>query len=392
MNKNLDYHLIAARAEDAITDSARIDAIMQHITPKPDRFTASLRHSPAFVASVATIGLLVISGSAYAITQLWSQGASTINKSQPGPRATYTIISKDCGPQTIKEQLEKKRNSHLTDQDVQQMIAANCELANIFAWANAQWPNDIDRIDHITPNAVSQNLHYTQVSSPLQLRSLSDTQLSTNGVYDPAGRYNFSIDRDTQFVANSTHASASQFAVGDVVVVVTQKLFSQQNDSDCSIRGCSSKNLNDRTTTKVIVKLAHAPTDYTNAREFIWVGPCSNNDKEYCPSPRDSISLFERDGSTIFVLREASGKIVAYDASSITIQTSSGRQLTLKTDENLIAKFNARTPSGFTVEKGDTLWLNYLSKDPMPANNTIDFINLMSVRLVVESVTDHIKY
>lgn len=402
-----DYKLIAARPTALRADEKFTEAVMNRITKPPKQtWLRTLKHSPAMLLLALAITIAIVSGTAYAVSLLWPKTMTIVTPTpNTGSHKTYSVSFDQCGKGDAafysgSTNYELRKSSKLTDAEVKRAMDAGCELSAIEEWASTTWPENIPQIDNSTPNRETKNISVTAASDPQQLVSIDSHTMVTRlpgGVATGTRQ----LPSDVIYIADGKQTSLAAFKPGDMVTYVTQEIHDQRNDASCSPAACSSVNTREVKTIKAVVRLGYTPQDYQRLHsDFIPLVACQNlATKDVCPSA-DSVWLLYKQGEDIYMganRQEVAGKLVSHDAAKLVIKTSSGRLVTIHTDQDEIAHFNQRSKSiaiqdsrGMTdvssiqVNEDDTLTVSYIGTQSTKAPTDIPSVDVMDIRLLIE--------
>ena len=363
------------------------------VTKKPNKLGISLRPSRLTATMLIIAVIALISSTAYAMHYFWQQAHVTATPAVGiSGRKAFDVTTENCyrDKTALYDKVEVKDSTSLSAEEVSSAISAACEYEAIYTWALKTWPDDFSKSDNQTPNYVS-HIVLTQLSNPEHVVSLDGSSLRTDDTLRSEA-----LGPSVVYIAEGKHASRSAIKQGDRIVVITQRTVEERNDADCTPSSCTrTSGSKQHDEIVAIVRLHSTEQDYRNGSRLIYLIPCDNNPVDQCPHP-DTVTVFFRQGFEKIPsenIQATSGRLLSFDSAHFVLRTSSGRVVTVHTDQNIIGSFaNDEYNQGFTIAVGDMLEVRYGHYQNTYLTTDIPSENLMQVWLITESNQTKTKY
>ncbi len=365
-------------ATDAFTDNIMNKihydtSLKSHVAAKPAptrvSFFYRLRHLPTFtVIAIAFVTILAITGTAYALTQLWTKPIVHIQapvKSAAG-RVEVVASLQNCGSEAAKQTIEVKKMSTIDPSEIQKILQARCEMSAV---QQALAPQDDSVIPQIPVDG--QIVEQTALQNASSVLSLSKDTLQSKD-----GRTNaLSIQKitpATKYVVNGLEATASDIRPGDTILYTLYTKYRQHvgATSDPTRFTTNPEELEKRVT--YIVK-ADLPIEYYGADkqgQIAQITPCAGNEVDSCVES-GAVDLYQDNGNNPLgqeiiskqaEVREIQLKLTNVNGTQITGVSTSGRQFSVALPVDAIKTFNATRSSGYNnviIGVGDTVLIRY---------------------------------
>lgn len=364
-----DQALLASYKVSDGVNNAFITRVMDNLESAPRmNLFAALRHMPKFALVIAAIvGVLVVSGTAYAAYQLWLKPNATVqnfSQNQEG-RNEALVAFQNCQGQA-NSQYEVKSGADLSAEQIEQLMRARCEMDAINKWAYSLMPIQ----DGIPPMAYPGAFTITKIEgNSISLKGSMDSPTLT------------ATDK-TATVIDGVQTGFGGLNVGDTVTYVEYNTYGPEGGHPTS------------RTLMGIVKL-QMPIEFydTTMQNMVAVRTaCYGNAAESCVQS-GSIDVYPRDGENNMARVtpgerfEIQGRIVEHNGKTVRVKASSGAIYTINAPIDMVAKFNTQNSPdyGTTIEVGDMLMVLYTKKsgeDP----KVIEPNQLRSVSLLIEMI------
>ena len=386
----IEARIIASRPHSSKSNTEFSEAVMNKITNKKQpRFLLLLRRSPLAMALTAIIAIALISGTAYAATSyLWPQLMPGISAPQKSTSGRTSVIVTNCSDANTPNRYELKKGSLVTNDKINDVVKAKCELDAVSSWANKLYPAPSlgGNVDN-KPGSTQIRTFITPGLMAVQIGKIDANSLT---VRDSGSlvEYSVSISPETKVIVNGQYAKLSQLSVGDAITLVTEASTTTRNQADCTDTHCNADIVSTTTKTLAIVKLTYSFDTFRSISSLVESEHCIGNPLDDCPST-GSIDIFSSNITMDkgYEFADISGKVEAYSDSSIMIKTTSGRSVVVGTPWNLIERFNAtKSPEydGIVIAIGDTIDVGYDHKLNSTNDSKVDWKSVRNVRLLIE--------
>ncbi len=296
------------------------------------------------------LGVSLVSGTAYAIYQLWLKPEVGVEQSHMDKNGRNQIVFNTSNCSSLMSPAEQKQ--YETKKGVQQSLDesakvafAKCEMAQINDWANTEWLKANPSVDFM--------------DTPAEIQSVNNNMYTLASTYRGQKQVvgNSTANSDTLWIDEGRYATKDRFGVGDSVVAIRH--FTYANGKD----GAPIKD-----ELLALVKLSlpekYYSPDFQNS--VTEKSSCVGNPDETCAVSKSSIDLYYNPTSLEIEgmePRSIEGKLVSYDDQGFVIRGSSGKEYRFVTTVNSIKEFNAKRASdyGMRIEAGDSLSVDYFA-------------------------------
>lgn len=364
----IDQALLASY--EATANTAFITRVMDNLEqPKMNTIFASLRRAPKFaLALAAVVGVLAISGTAYAAYQLWLKPNASVQQfgqNQEG-RDEALVAFKNC-QDNAQARYEVKSSASLNPQEIEQLLRARCEMDAITRWADASLPQTSRENSMVYPGAFT-------------IAKIDGTTVSLRG---KDSNPTVAITDQTTVVVDGAAVAATALHVGDTVATVERLTYGPEGGSPTS-----------RTLLGLVALQMRAefyePSMQNRVAER---KTCYGNPAETCVQS-GSIDVYPRNGEnnsapvTPGDMFEIQGRIVEHNGNTVRIKASSGAIYTIAAPLDMLAKFNTQNSGDYQGTKivvGDMLAVRYSQKASDDHKN-VQPQQLQSVNLLIEVI------
>jgi hypothetical protein len=351
-----------------------------------------LRRLPAFaILAIAIIGALTITGTVYAITQLWLK--PIVHTDEPVKNASgrleLSASLQNCGVEAKQQTIEIKQRSTIDDPvEVSKILQARCERNAIAAVVS---PVDRPPVYSKTPDN-GDAVEYSMVSpEAYRVISLTRDNIKLNHEVSPPMTFSFKVASETKYFVNNQEVSSDKIHPGDTVLYVMFTKNRLRDDTDPDRFTANDSELEKKITYLIKTDL---PIEYYGSKkqnQLARRAPCYGNLKDSCVEG-GGIDLYENykrvlvpEGNT---MREVQIKLTSIEGSKLIGTSSSGRVFTTDLPTDPIETFNTTKSSSYNntiIGIGDTLLIRY--SEPMDQENiTIDPGRVAYVGLVIEII------
>jgi len=366
------------KATDAFTNNVmnkihRDASLKAHVATKPTATRASffyrLRHLPTLaVIAIAFVTILAITGTAYALTQLWAKPIVHIQTPVKSAAGRVEVIAslQNCGNEAAKQTIEVKKMSTIDPSEIQKILQARCEVSAV---QQALAPQDSSAIPQIPVDG--RIVEQTALQNASSVLSLSkDTLQSKDGRTNTLSAQE--VTPATKYVVNGLEGTASDIRPGDTILYTLYTKYRQHvgATSDPTRFTTSPEELEKRVT--YIVK-ANLPIEYYGADkqgQIAQITSCFGNEMDSC-AEGGVVDLYQDNGNNPLsseitsrqaVMREIQLKLMSVNGTRITGISTSGRQFSVALPVDAIKTFNTTRSSGYNhviIGIGDTVLIRY---------------------------------
>lgn len=352
----LEQEIIASRPDNFEINRVFVDRTMQRVSNSAGHKLNEEQVAPGFsifkrfrllplplMIAIVVLGLCMTTGAAYAAFK-YVPNLLNITSKTTSQRDTkeYTIANfEQCQAEGLQkvDRFELKKSSTVqSDDEIIKILQAKCELGIIDKFVKDKWPTTQ------TSNKEGENIStYARADVIAQYSNESDNTLTYV--------FNDKTERKTppKGVKLRAYHQGKEVAFKDIpkssiVFVVTQ--VKEQ-----------SKQANGNPSTEVtgvlgIVRLSLPAAYYYEKQNILTeVIQCIGNEPELCPSTA-SIDVFPRESNSEGAsnpyyknqdgaYREVSGEVQEFNASSMTLQASSGAQYVVNTPSGALERYNS---------------------------------------------------
>jgi hypothetical protein len=361
-------------------------------------FFYKLRHLPAFATIViALVTLLAVTGTAYAITQLWVKPIVHIQSPVKSVTGRTEVIAslQNCGNEVAKQTVEVKKMSTIDSTEIQKILQARCEMSAI---QQTLVPHSALAIPQIPVDG--QIVEQTDLSNASKVISLSkDALQSTDGRTNTSST--LKVTPQTKYVVNGQEATASDIQPGDTVMYVQYLKYRQHVSAtnDPTKFTTSSETLESRVT--YIIK-ADLPIEYYGSDkqgQIAQVMPCFGNKEDSCVQT-GIVDLYQDDGNNLLgskivsgqaVMREIQLTLTSIQGAQITGTSTSGRKFSATLPVDAIEIFNTTKSSSYnnvSIGVGDTILIRYYELAHQNST-TIDANRIEYVGFLIEMIHEN---
>lgn len=391
---NIEQKIIAARPVDTAPSGQFVNAVRAKIISNAHnkhtkKLTVLFLHRPLAVLLAIIAVIALVSGTVYAVGYLWPRLHPSVSTPQQSASGRAAVIVADCDKADAKKRYELKSGAPVSNDKISDVVKAQCELNTVSDWSSAAYPNNRpERQDHDinTPGAVRENVTIWPAMFVDQLVQINKDSLTVADGGSLA-THDLKPTPETRYIVDGQYAKQSQLTAGDAIAYVIQGTVTLKNQADCTEAHCQADILSSSDKLLAVVKMKYSFDVYRSIRYLTELPVCAGNPNDECPA-LSSIDLYERTtGEPGTDWAEISGKIVTYNDQSITITTTSGRQVVVYTPWNLISSYNADRSAGYgyTINAGDTLSVAYNQTTGITSDTEIPWKRLVGVRLLVEA-------
>lgn len=407
-----DAHLIASRPETYTADRNFTDAVMKAIT-QPEIFTSQIRkmsvnkketffmklqHLPKLVIVAIAIGtVLVLSGTAYATYHLlWPKPEATISNpstSNSGRREVSLLFS-SCGKDITPEKYELKRDAPITEEQIEGVVKAQCELQAINQWALDTYGPKSD--DMTVVDSRTQADRYPIVSMARQISKIDNSSITFAGLEKYNTPETTLAAEKVLYIANGAEIPADTFKPGDTVAYVARQSTRQTPPEECTTDACREYGeyfVDEKLV--AVVKLDRAFEEYDQLawQSLTELSECMGNEKDLCLGGYSgSIDLYTNRQSkglpSNVVTKEIQGVITEMRGSTFILKSTSGSLYTITTPSDILTDYNVNRAAGYNnqkIKEGTTLSVRY-TEDKDESGKTIVADNLFTITVKLEMV------
>lgn len=394
----LEALLLAARPHHADKYSVATTQIMEHITsqrqittylndaPRSRSLITRLQalHGLSLVLAII-IAAICMAGVVYASTQIVPDIIRVFNKKQTTTgRIEYDAPAFAHCYQKGDRSLDKfdvSPAAHLSDQEVEKILTAKCELMRVDAFIKSKWPT---YGDHATWRE-GDHIYYTRADVLGEVQSIdTQTLVLSNGNANPV-QYKAFNNRPIQAYLGGKPVDIAMIKPNDYVFSVVR--VSEVYHTPETLRGPHANEImQNHTATSLglvaVIKMSLPERYYTTLQNYIEpVVACTGNPSEHCPGelsgvmidvfPRDEAltNPYARPDSSDLQAYEITGMVTALTSESVTIKASSGAQYVLTMDTPVIDTYNSGVaptypwpPDKTQVQIGSRLEILYRQK------------------------------
>lgn len=385
----LESKLIAARPNDAAQNIVFVDTVMNQIgEQKRPRLSllAKLHKNPGLVAILAAVGVVTLSGVAYAVSYLWpmthiSVTTPTVTKND---RQSVEVISSDCSPEIAGKKYELKKNATISTDKIPDVVKAECNLAAIRDWVSKTYPDDSKHIANISgarkPGETTEGVRKNNVLQPRKIKSLTDNTITLAALDQWNAEATLALTPDVNYIVNHQYKKRADLKPGDSIVYVTQTTMTLRDENDCNDTHCSTRVENSQEKLLAVITLDQPLEDYYLFGSLSELVPCTGNPKDQCHTGNiGAVELYMNESAwnqmadTTVERCQIEGKLISYDTAGMVIKTTSGRKVTLSTTHDIVSHFNATRSGDYNnlkVTPGDVISIDYArAKDDKNMNN-----------------------
>lgn len=385
----IDFKLAAARPSDVRPNAQFTEIVMNQITSRKysSRINTLFHRSPAIALLTIIAAIALISGTAYAVSYLWPRLHPSISQSHQSNSGRTSVLVTDCDKIDLSKRYELKKGAPISEEKINDVVKARCELNTISDWASKMYttPRNESQPNN-KPGTVRQHTTITPAMFAVQLVGVNENTMT---VRDGGSLQVFDVNLspETRIIVGGRYAKLAQLSVGDAVAYVSKDTVTTKNQATCTDQKCQADIISSTEQLLAVVKLTYDFDVYRSISSLIEVPVCAGNPVDECPGT-SSIDIYQStvDSPTQF-WAEIAGKIVSYDDQSLTLLTTSGREVVVYTPWNLINSFNTDQSStyGITIEAGDTLSVTYNQMSKTTNDSEISWKRLQRVRLLMEA-------
>jgi len=416
-----ETHIIAANPHGDQTNSF-IKSVMQKIAaPKKQNFLQALVNlqKPA-IALAAFVIVVLLGGAVYAAVHFTPALIQLLGKETNSRGATeYSVAGfADCAKNTgglATQKFEIKAEApHLTDDDVQKILQAKCELSWVNKFVDSTWPKygtnpewkDGDTIYYARTDILGNVVHSDKSGYSVrfgQNQTSERAAVAGETLKAYAGDQEISLDtirpNDTVFTivkVSEIYHDLSKYGWDKEKNSITMPI--TEPDNHMTVIGALA-----------VFKLSLADKYYGSMQDYITEVPeCVGNAGEYCPNT-PSIDVYPRVGgegatnpnSKVYedgVVRMISGTVTTLSADTVTLKSRTGNIYTATVGEAGFEVYNRDytapyAPVDAKLKIGSTVMIMY--NQPKNANpKTITKEQISRVGLQLESLNpkrDNIK-
>lgn len=390
---NLEQKIIAARPHDTATTRQFVTAVRQRLDRKPRTRSygycnALFRRSPALAVLAILAGLIVLTGTVYAVSYLWPRLVPGVSQPQKSASGRQSVIVTQCDAADSTKHYELKEGAPVPADKINDVVTAQCELNALTKWAQEAYPIEQrpERADINTPGAEFEHNYVLPAMLVVKIVKMNEHSLTVADSGSSMER-DLQLSPDVKYIIDGKYGSLSQFQPGDAVSYVSRSSTKTRNRDDCTDIHCQGDVVSSSETALDIVKMKYSFDVYQAIRYLTELEVCMGNPNDECPS-LSYIDLYERIGAgdDSMTWANISGKVSGYTDQSITIITTSGRQVKVNTPWNIIRQFNSEKSSdyGLTVHVGDSLNIAYNQLIGTTQDSEIPWEQLVGVRLLLE--------
>lgn len=383
-----DFTIAAARPNNMRPDNQFTERVMRRTAKKqPKQLFMLLRQRPAFMALAIVLGLALLSGTAYAVSYLWPQLHPDVTAPHQSTSGRTSVIVTDCDKVDSTKRYELKKGAPVSPDKLAEIVKAKCELAAVSNWATSSYPSPHDPAEpNNTPGATRTHTTITPALFAVQLATQNNGVMT---VKDSGSleEYELPFSADTKVVVDGQYSVLAKLAPGDAIAYVSKDTTVTKNQANCIENQCHADIASSTRSTLAVIKLSHRFDVYRAISYLSELPVCPGNPADECPDT-SSVDLFQGGGiGEDAAYAELSGKVMAYDDQSITLRTTSGRQVTVYTPWNLIGRFNTQRSSdyGFTIGEGDTLTVGYGQVTGKSNDTEVPFERLVWINVLMEA-------
>jgi hypothetical protein len=345
---------------------------------KKETLFMKLHHLPKFaIVAIAAGALLLLSGTAYATYQLlWPKPEASVSEptTSSSGRKEVSLLFSSCGEAQSPNRYELKRDATITEDKIEGVVKAQCELQAINEWALSTYGGKLSdgtyKLDSKSHAArfpmVSMATHIATIDSS----SITFAGLDTYNIADTT----MDVSKEVRYIANGTDVSAADFKPGDSVVYVARQGTIQTPKEDCTTDACREFGEYRGTQTLVaVVKLDRPFEDYDQSawQSLTELSACEGNPDDLCLGGYSgSIDLYNnadyQGSKEKMMTKEIQGVITKMDGTTYTIKSTSGSLYTVTTPTDVITNFNKNQSAGYNNQKikvGNTLSIRYGEKE-----------------------------
>jgi hypothetical protein len=371
-----DQALLATYKVSDGVNTAFVNRVMESIeSTQQSHFFATLRHMPKFALIIAAIvGVLVISGTAYAAYQLWLKPHVSVQQFEPNQqgRQEALVAFQNC-KDTKNARYEVKNGAGLNAEKVEQLLQARCEMDAINEWAYNTHPTKVDVPPIAYPGA------FTVIK-------IDGNDITLDGTTEDI---TVTTNDKTMTIIDGIPAGMSSLKVGDTVTFVQKYTYNRENGQPTS-----------RELLGVITLQLPGEFYETTMQNMVAKrAECHGNTTESCVQG-SSIDVYPRNGESNAApvepgeRFELQGRIVEHDGKTVRLKASSGAIYTINAPTDIIENFNTQhgpNYGGLRIEVGDMLSVLYTKKwgeDPKNVNAN----QLRTATLLVEMLNKQDGY
>lgn len=356
-----------------------------------------LRHLPKFAVIVlALLGLMIASGTAYAIYTLWPKPAVTVTTPEENQfgRSQFSVSLENCaGPN--RASYEIKRGSTLQNDEIPKVLQARCERDVIEKWANdAGILDDNQRGGAPKMYQNGEVVEYDRFSYVASMVSVFDEKtIALTGDEWNSPKEPLPIATDAKFYAAGEEVKREDIKVGDAVLFITHdkyqyKLRQDPYGSESRLHG----ELIEKVVTHVIkVELPFEYYGPTKQNQIAERQPCHGNPDDTCIQS-GGVDLYENLNLNIrlteTMMRTVQLTIEKIEGKVITAKSSSGRIFTLTLPQDIIGHYNQFRSSSYNNVKvgvGDMLSVTYVESEA-EHSLVLNESSIQSIHVVIDFI------
>lgn len=387
---SIEYKIIAARPDGAAYNKQFLESVRSKIIHKRMYQVRLLfRRNPAVALLAFIVAVSLISGTTYAVTLLWPQLEQSISEPQKSASGRVSVVVANCDKPDTTKRYELKNGAPVASDRLNDVVKAKCELNAISEWSDKAFSEARPKSEPTNkPGAVVKRSYITPAMFANQLMRINQNSLTIADSATGAER-DIAISADTTVIANGQYVQPTDLAPGDSIAYVSRNIVTTQNRYDCMNEKCDAEIVSTIENVLSVIKLKYEADIYRAVPYLTALAMCAGNPADECPE-LSSVDVYQRlDGNPDMEWADISGKVVNYNDQAITITTTSGREVTVRTPWNIIGRFNAEKSSGYgmTIDAGDTLWVTYGQTAGQTNSTDIPWERLIWVRLLVEPLS-----
>lgn len=373
-----DTNLIASAPAGGLVDSDFTDRVMRRIyiiniakEPVPDESEAKpsllrrLQYLPRFAVILLVIALLTtLGGTAYAIYKaIWDDPGISVSeqaKNQHG-RAQLNASLANCGDQQSETRFEVKSGNTLDSSEISKILRAYCEKKAISEWAGETVPQiNAGKTPNIGTSQSSMTMLYP---AAVEVESIDGQSLRLIGDR-LSPEESLELTNGTQYIADGQYVTRDQISKGDTILFIqtltTTDVTTQNELGEYVTSGTPVSNKID-----YIIKVS-LPYPYYNTKQDLITErqSCMGNTDESCVQAQAIDVYSGSPGVTSNEQRRiVQGIITSHNDTTMKIESSSGKEITLVTPTDIVTEFNQKKAplyGGVKVEAGDLLQVRYI--------------------------------
>lgn len=335
-----------------------------------------LRHLPKFAVIVlALLGLMIASGTAYAIYTLWPKPAVTVTapeKNQFG-RSQFSVSLENCAGSN-RASYEIKRGSTLQNDEIPKVLQARCERDVIKKWAGDSGLIEQDQRAGTAPRMYQNGetvefdgiSHVASVISGFDEKTITLSGDEWNSPKEP-----LPLAADVKFYSAGEEIKREELKLGDAVLFIAHDKYQYKMRQDPY--GSESR-LHGELIEKVVTHVIRVelPFEYygpTKQNQIAERQPCHGNPDDTCIQG-GGVDLYENLNLNIrlteTMMRTVQLTIEKIEGKVITAKSSSGRIFTLTLPQDIIGHYNQFRSSSYNnvkVGAGDMLSVTYVEAE-----------------------------